>query len=89
LLTQPGLEIVSSRKEKHVMQFEKMEMNMELLDKELYMATVSALMQYSKNVLSTKAMATYVLDTIVKNQIAAGRTNGNIPPRKRPFRPFI
>ncbi len=46
---------------------------------ELYMATVAALLRYTRNVLSTKAMARYVANTMVK--YSKGVVKSNIPKR--------
>ena len=71
LLNYPGLQMVSSRRDRMTMQFERLEFDHNNLDKKLFMATVSAMLQYTRNVLSTKAMASFVLETISKEQAAA------------------
>lgn len=55
----------------------------ETFDKQLYSATVMALQQYAKNVLSTSAMASYVLQTVQQtvtkeNNKQLGRVRGQI-----------
>lgn len=39
----------------------------------MYMAVAASLLQYTRNVFSTKAMAAYVLNTIKKNQADLGK----------------
>jgi hypothetical protein len=65
-LKQPGLELTGHRTGQMTYQFDKMEMNLSLFDSELYSATVSAMLQYFHNVLSTKAIAKYLLDTMCR-----------------------
>lgn len=65
ILKQPGLEVSGSRSGLHTMEIEKMHLNYEKFSPELYRVVVSSLLQYTRNVLSTKAMASYVLDTMV------------------------
>lgn len=55
----------------------------ERFEKQLYSATVMALQQYAKNVLSTSAMASYVLQTVqqnvaLENKVQLGRVRGQI-----------
>jgi hypothetical protein len=68
ILKYPGLLYTANRVDKHLMKFENMHMDTKDLDKRLYMAITASLLQYTRNVFSTKAMAAYVLNTIKKHQ---------------------
>ena len=72
ILEWPGLVVNGSRSKgnNHLMEFTKKAFDMSLMDKKLYMAVSAALRQYTLNVLTTKAMAKYLLETIRKHQVA-------------------
>lgn len=76
ILQYPGLSYTANRVEKHRMSIENLKMETQGIDKRLYMAVTSALLQYTRNVFSTKAMAAYVLSAIKKNQVALGSPAG-------------
>lgn len=64
ILKQPGLVISGKRTGQMTMAFEKLDMDLKALDPSLFAATVAATLQYTRNVLSTEAMAEYVLETM-------------------------
>lgn len=71
ILNWPGLSLNASRSvtNRHVMEFTNLAFDMSSFDKKLYMAVSAALRQYTLNVLTTKAMAKYVLETIRSHQM--------------------
>ena len=71
ILHWPGLVINATRSEinHHLMNITSQSFDMSLLNRKLYMAVSAALRQYTLNVLTTKAMAKYLLETIRKYQM--------------------
>lgn len=69
ILETPGLTLRAAREatgggSATTMHFEALDLDAARLNKELYMVTASALLQYTRNVLSTAAVAGHVLDTM-------------------------
>jgi hypothetical protein len=81
VLKLPGLDLQYARKDRMTMAMQRMEMNLDKLNKKLYMATVAALLQYAKNVASTKAVAAYVLNVIARNQESMNLTSSSVRTR--------
>jgi hypothetical protein len=70
ILELPGLAVRLSAKESNhgmAMHFERLDFDLSMLDKALYSTIASALLHYTRNVLSTHAMAAYVLDTMFRH----------------------
>lgn len=67
ILKFPGLEINAHKTKTQVYAFDKLSLEMKRFDRRLYSALTSALLYYTRNVLSTKAIAQYVLNTMYKN----------------------
>jgi hypothetical protein len=76
-LKQPGLDLTGHRTGRMTIKFDRMEMNLPDLDRELYTATVMAMLQYTRNIFSTKSMAKYVLDTMYEH--SQGKIQTKLP----------
>lgn len=77
ILTTPGLNVQAKRTGQMTMQFDTLQMDLAQLDHGLYNALVSSLLHYTKQVLSTKGMAAYVLETMLAH------SQGKIPAHPR------
>ncbi len=70
ILDMPGLAISATKEatgggSTATMNFERLEYDLARLDKSLYSVISAAMLQYTRNVLSTTALASYVLDTML------------------------
>lgn len=55
---------------------------MTILDKELYTATTAAVLQFTKNILSTRAIAAYVIDIMLLNRYYKQSVPSTVDPQK-------
>jgi hypothetical protein len=74
LLKYPGLEIQAEKTGPMVFSFSKLDFQLTKFDNYLYQGIASALLHYTHNVLSTKALAQYVLNTMYTNSVTLQRT---------------
>lgn len=67
LLQYPGLRLDFERENRMKMKFKSMDFDVEKLDNTFYLALTQAMLQYTRNVHSTKSLAKYVLTTMYNN----------------------
>lgn len=81
ILEWPGLRYNATRSEtnRHLMKIDTLEFNLSSFNIKLYMAMNAALRQYTLNVLTTRAMASYLLETIRSYQNQQLGSNQPIP----------
>lgn len=65
-LSYPGLNLKASRNSRMTFRIDVSEFESESSDVEFYLATVQSLLQYTRNVLTTRAIAKYVLETMYR-----------------------
>eukprot|EP01038_Epipyxis_sp_PR26KG_P004504 gene4504-6364_t len=66
LLQFPGLSFQATKVDSMTMKFNKLEFDYSNFDKQLYSVILSAMLQYTRNILSTTGTASYVLETMKK-----------------------
>lgn len=71
LLQYPGLKYEAVAETHMKKKFKTLDFNIPSLHKELYLTIAAALLQYTRNVLSTKSMASFVYQTMVTNSFGA------------------
>ena len=77
LLKIPGLEVDAQRRGSQLYKFTKLRMPVRQIDSSFVHAMTSAFLHYTKNVLSTKVLAQYVLSTM--QTLSLGRIQTNVP----------
>lgn len=77
LMEQLGLVYDVHRQNRVVSRVRQLDFNMSMLDTQLYTATVMATLQYTRNVLTTKAMAQYLVSTMQK--YSQGKLSSHLP----------
>lgn len=78
LLNYPGLELKYKRKDRMTLTFETLKFDEININKNFYMVINKALLQYTRNILSTRAVASYVLETMVAARQVDNNTIRNV-----------